>query len=115
MPAINALLGPILIGVLLWALVYLFFTTEAMFVSRVPPLVAARQSIQVVRRNFWSTIGFILLILVIYVGLLILWKELATSLRVPGAAAAMLGHIYISSGLAAACMTYYKERFEQIT
>ncbi len=114
-PALAALMGPLILGVMLWAFVYLFFTAVAVFVSQVPPLVAARQSILVVRNNFWSTLGFIGLVLIIWAGLPIIWNGIADNLHGPGIAIAILGHIYISSGLAAAMMTYYKERFERLT
>src|SRR5581483_3999345 len=115
MPPLESILWPILIGLLIWAFVYLFFTTDAVFVGRVPPIIAAQQSVRVVRHNFWPTLGFIGLILIISAGLPILWNTIAQTLHEPGTALAMVGHIYVSSGLAAASMTYYKERFERLT
>jgi hypothetical protein len=114
-PTLGALMLPIILGVLLWGLVYLFFAPYAIVVDCVPPLAAFRQSIQVVRHNLWSTLAFIALYGTIFFGLLILWGEIAANLRLPGSAIAILGHIYISSGLAAASMTYYKERYERLT
>lgn len=113
-PLVSSLLGPVVLGVAFWSVLYLFFTPDALFVSRVPPSLAIQYSIRVVRHNFWSTLGFIGLVLVISVGLAILWNEVATALHTPGVALATLGHIYISSGLAAASMTYYKERFDRL-
>lgn len=113
-PRIAAILGPMFVGVALWAFVYLFFTTDALFVSLVPPMSAIQNSIVVVRHYFWSTLGFIALVLLISAGLSVLWQELAENLRVPGIGLGMLGHIYISTGLAAAGMTYYKERIERV-
>jgi hypothetical protein len=103
-----------LVGVFLWAFVYLFFTTDALFVSMVPPLAAMQHSVLVVRHYFWSTLGFIGLVLLISAGLSVLWQELAANLRLPGIGLGILGHIYISTGLAAAGMTYYKERIERV-
>jgi hypothetical protein len=113
-PAVAGVLAPILLGIALWAYFYLFFTTDALFVSRVPPRVAIEHSIAVVRYNFWSTLGFIALLMVISMGLPVLWVELARGLGTPGVAVAIVGHIYISTGLAAASMTYYKERYERL-
>jgi hypothetical protein len=113
-PALTALLVPLFAGFVLWILIYLVFTSAAVYVNRVPPLVAVRQSIQVVRSNFWSTLGLILLIVLIGSGLQTLWEELAVNLPGIGAAAAIVGHIYIASGLSAASMIYYKERFERL-
>jgi hypothetical protein len=113
-PAVTGIVGPILVGVLLWAFIYLFFTTDALFVSRSRPISAVQNSILVVRTNFWTTLGFIALILIISGGFPYVWEQLATNLRTPGIVLGILGHNYISSGLAAASMTYYKERFERM-
>ncbi|MPZ15621.1 MAG: hypothetical protein GEU73_14570 [Chloroflexi bacterium] len=113
-PTFVGLLAPVLLGLLVWVFIYLFFTVDALFVSRIPPLSAARKSIQVVRHNFWSSLGLIGLILVISSGFPILWTALANNLRTPGTIAGIIGHSYLSAGLAAASMTYYKERFERI-
>jgi len=111
---IASVLIAVLVGVALWAFVYLFFTPHALYVSRVPPLVAIQNSIRVVRYNFWSSVGLILLMLLISAGLSVLWQQLAVSVRTAGVAMGMVGHIYISAGLAAAGMTYYKERFDRL-
>jgi hypothetical protein len=113
-PAATAIVGPLFVGILLWAFVYLFFTTDALFVARVSPIVAMQHSIVVVRSHFWPTLGFIGLVMVISLGMGTLWQEIARNLRVVGTIVAIVGHIYISSGLAAATMTYYRERSEQL-
>jgi hypothetical protein len=114
-PVLAGVLGPVVLGVLLWAFIYLFFTTDALFVTRVPPSLAMRYSILVVRRNFWPSLGFVALVIVISAGLAALWNEVAENFPTPGMILAILGHIYISTGLAAASMTYYKDRFDRIT
>ncbi|MBM2809549.1 MAG: conserved rane protein of unknown function [Chloroflexi bacterium] len=113
-PPAAAIVGPLFVGFLLWGLLYLFFTTEALFIGRVSPILAMQQSIVVVRGYFWPTLGFIALYLVISIGMATLWQEIARNLRGVGTIVAIVGHIYISSGLAAASMTYYRERSEQL-
>jgi hypothetical protein len=113
-PMVTGIVGPIIAGVLLWGFIYLFFTTDALFVTRSRPVSAVQNSILVVRANFWSTLGFIALILVISGGFPYIWDQLATNLRTPGIVLGIVGHNYISSVLAAASMTYYKERFERM-
>ena len=112
--ALGGLIVAVLVGVGLWAFVYLFFTPHAIYVSKVPPFAAVQNSIRVVRYNFWSSVGLILLMLLISAGLSVLWQQLALSVRTAGVAMSIVGHIYISAGLAAAGMTYYKERFERL-
>ena len=113
-PALTGLVGPMIVGVLLWAVVYLFFTVDALFVSQVWPMNAVQNSIRVVRHNFWSTLGFIAVFLLIGAGFPLIWDRLATTQGIPGVLVGIVGHSYISSALAAASMTYYKERFERM-
>jgi len=112
--AVASVMAAILVGVALWAFIYLFFTPHAVYVSKVAPFVAIQNSILVVRYNFWSSVGLILLMLLISEGLHVLWQQLAVNARTAGVAMSIVGHIYISAGLAAAGMTYYKERFERL-
>jgi len=113
-PALASLIGPMIIGVLLWAMVYLFFTIDALYVSQVWPASAVQNSVRVVRHNFWSTLGFIAVFLLIFSGFPLVWDRLATTQGAPGVMVGIVGHSYISSALAAASMTYYKERFERM-
>jgi hypothetical protein len=113
-PTLAQVVGPILGGVLLWAFVYLFFATDAVFVSRSSPTHAVHNSVLLVRSHFWPAMGFIALFLIVSAGFPYVWEQVATSLRAPGVVLAIVGHNYISSGLAAASMTYYKERFERM-
>ena len=111
---LASVMAAIILGVALWAFVYLFFTTDALYVSRVSPIVAIQRSISVVRRNLWSSLGLMVLVLIISTGLSMLWQQVAENLRAPGVGLSIVGHIYISTGLAAAAMTYYKERSDRL-
>lgn len=113
-PGLAAAVQAVILGVLIWLFLYLFFTADAIYVTRVPPVLAIQYSVLVVRYNFWPTIGLILLFMVIVGGTNALWQTLVTNLHGSGAGVAILGHIYVSSGLAVASMKYYKERFEAI-
>jgi len=112
----------VLLGFALWIAIYLFFTAPAIVVDRGGPLRAMQRSAVVVRNYFWSSLGLIVLLIVINRGLAIIWERLATlpmltpDLAVPlhpvGIAVAIVGHSYITIGLAAAAIAYYKERSE---
>jgi len=108
-PALASLLLVILAGLALWAEVYLFFAPDAIFVRRVGPLRAIRDSVVVVRRAFWSALGFIVLTTVILAGMAQVWLLLAG--RGPGGMVlAILGNAYVASGLAAAAQVFYRDR-----
>jgi hypothetical protein len=121
-PLVASIVGPLILGISMWLFVYLFFTVPAMVVSGVGPVEGAKQSMRVVRRNLWSSTGLIVLAIIISAGLSVIWSELASwprtrtelspFLRWAVVGLAISGHIYITGGLIAACMTYYKERHE---
>jgi len=111
---IRSLVGSVLLGVALWIIVYLFFAPEAVYVTRLGPIEAIKASWLTVRHNLWSALGIIGLIFVISYGFEVIWSGLANMLREPGVVLAICGHIYISTGLTAASMTYYKERFDRL-
>ena len=111
---VPGFLASVFLGAILWAYVYLFFTTNAVVLDLSGPFHALRSSIAVVRHYFWSTLAFICLILIIGNGIPIILEELATQVQLVGTPIAILGYIYITSGLAAASMTYYKERIEHL-
>ena len=123
-PTAASIVGPLILGVLIWLLVYLFFTVPAVVVSGVGPVEGARQSARVVRRNLWSSTGLVVLAIIISAGMAVVWSEMANRfstqpglapfIRWAGIAITISGHSYITGGLIAACMTYYKERHEAI-
>lgn len=92
----------------LWFLFYLFFVQDAIFVGDVGTLRAVHHSFNIVRRNFWPALGLVLLVVLITMGVPLLWKLLVN--HKVGLVAAMLGHAYIATGLAAASMVFYRDR-----
>jgi hypothetical protein len=116
---ITALLAVAGIGVLplvqfavsiaaIWLVVYLFFAIDAIVVSEVGPLRAIRYSVAVVRHNFWSTLGLIGLTFLISWQLPELFKLIARNAI--GVPIAIVANAFISTGLVAAAMLFYRER-----
>ncbi len=93
----------------LWVQFYLFFVVDAMVISDVGPLQAIRNSVAVVRFNLGPTLGLVVLIWIIMLGMPIVWDAMAQN--PVGIAAGILGNAYISTGLAVASMTFYRDRF----
>nr|MBA2448132.1 hypothetical protein [Chloroflexota bacterium] len=97
----------------LWAWLYLFFAPDAIFVGRVGPLRAIARSIAFVRANFWAAFRLVALVQIILLGMEQVWLALAT--RTPwGPALGIVGNAYITSGLIAASMLFYRERSEAL-
>ncbi|MFQ3631794.1 hypothetical protein [Roseiflexus sp.] len=115
--AVNEVLGVLAISLILvvviWVQIYVGFANEAIVMSRVGPLRALRASFELVRRNLWGVVGFLLLSLLITRGTEVIWEMLGTSTL--GGVAAALGSAYIGVGLAAARMAFYRERLRRLS
>jgi len=92
--------------------IYLFFLVDAIVVSQAGPIRAAVNSARVVANNFWSSVGFIILIYVISLGTQVIWTSLSQSPA--GTLVAIIGNAYIASGLTAASMLYYQSRVAKL-
>lgn len=96
----------------IWVQFYLFFLVDAIVISDVGPLRAAKNSIGIVRAHLGSTLGLVILVWIITLGMPIVWDRLAGS--APGTVMGILGNAYITAGLAAASMIYYRDRIATI-
>jgi hypothetical protein len=106
----NLAITAVTIGVV-WVWIYLFFVPEAIFVSGVGPLRAIKNSVAVVRGNFGSAVGIVLLVTVILMGMGRIWDLLSYQVAEPwGIGLGIIGNAYIASGLIAASMCFYRER-----
>ncbi|MGB9755055.1 MAG: hypothetical protein C0183_23315 [Roseiflexus castenholzii] len=115
--AVNDVLGvlafSLILVVMIWVQIYVGFANEAIVMSRVGPLRALRASFELVRRNLWGVVGFLLLSLLITRGTEVIWEMLGASMI--GGVAAALGSAYIGVGLAAARMAFYRERVRRLS
>ena len=107
--SLLSLIGSLVFAVVLTASFYLFFVDDAIFFLRVRPLQAAWYSANVIWRNFWSAMGFVLLVNLIHAGIPVAWKLIIENPF--GLAAAILGQAYIATGLAAAGMLFFSQRY----
>jgi hypothetical protein len=109
--AATALMTAVMATLVLVAQLYVFFAPDAIFMSRVGPVRAIRQSAAVVQASIWSALALAMLITVILIGLGQIWMLLATQASW-GLALGIVGNAYIASGLVAASMLFYRERME---
>jgi hypothetical protein len=103
------LMTGVVVTIALVAQLYLFFTSDAIFMSRVGPIEAMRRSVSVVHAGAWSALSFAVLVTVTLVGMTQVWTALASQAGW-GLAFAIVGNAYIASGLVAASMLFYQER-----
>jgi hypothetical protein len=104
---VVALLG---ISAAIWVLFYLAFTVHGIALRDVPVLQSMRDSILLMRYQFPSTVGLILVALAIYIGLGFVWNIPPSDswLR----AAGILGHAFVATGLLTATALYYVDRMQ---
>jgi hypothetical protein len=93
----------------IWLYIYLFFLVNALILNDTGILRAIWNSLIVVRRNFWSTMGLMLLIGLIGAGFSIIWRMLSTNSW--GTLLAIVGNAYLGSSLVAASFTFYRDRY----
>ena len=95
--------------VMVWAGLYLAFALPAIFVSGANPLQAMLNSITIFRSSVGSAVGLILLTYVIQMGFSIIWQQLLSG---PGGIVFnVIANAFIGSGLMAALMLFYQDRW----
>ncbi len=92
-------------------MVYLFYFVDDLLINENGLLQAVWNSMLMVRQNFWSTIGLILLTNVLNAGLMLIWQRLTFAPW--GVVIAILGNAFIGSGLVAAIMIFYQSRYRK--
>ena len=95
--------------VIILVMIYLVFCVDSMLINDAGIRVAMRNSVVIVRRNFWPTIGLIVLVNVIGAGLSLVWQRLTFA---PWAVVVgILGNAYVGSGLVASVLVFYRDRY----
>ncbi len=108
-------IAPLLVAVIsvpaIAAAIYLTFTPDAIVFSNVGPLRAIYFSFNVVRCNFWATLGFLGSGILISEGLGVLWRaNIGTPI---GLLIGVLGNAFIGAGLGLAAMRFYSTRLDR--
>lgn len=111
-PTLGLMMFSLLMIVWFWVKIYVGFAPEAIVVSGIGPLRALHASFNIVRRNLWSTLGFLALSYIIAMGTGVLWLTLASTSTI-GVIVASVGGAYLGSGLLAARMAFYRERLRR--
>ena len=96
-------------GLIVVVLLYLYFVTTALVLDDLTIGHAVRRSIHLVRKNFWHTLGFVLLTTLISTGMGLLFRQV-TQWHTLGVAFATLGNTFIGTGLAMSLLVFYRTR-----
>jgi hypothetical protein len=93
----------------MWVAVYLFFVVQSVSLGQVGIFRSMWNSVNVVRWNLGSALGMVVMINVIQRGLPMVWEMFATDAwALP---VSIVGNAYIGTGLMAASMIFYGQRF----
>jgi hypothetical protein len=98
--------------VLLWALFYLAFTLHGVALRDAWLFPAVRASVALMRTQFVPTLGFVMIVLAIYIGMGFIWDIPPNDswVRVAG----ILGHAFTATGLITATALYYLDRTQPV-
>ena len=97
------------LGLGLWVALNTFFTVQALVLQDVGLVQAVWRSSSIVRRNLWATLGLIFLSLLIQLGFGQIWQRLNTGSW--ETLLGIVGNAYIGSGVMAAIMIFYLDRY----
>ncbi len=97
----------------LWVLLYMAFVLPAIFVSGSNPVQAIWNSFTVFRLNSWSAMGLVFLIYLIQMGFSLIWQMFFDSTW--GTVFNVIANALLGTGLVAAAMLFYHDRFTWLT
>lgn len=92
-----------------WLYLLFYFVVAAVVSDGAGLFQAFWRSVSLVTRNFWSTVGLVVITVLILNGFGLIWQRLAT-LSPWGALAGILGNAFLLTGLAAARLIFYQDR-----
>lgn len=108
--ALAALVALVIIWAGLWIYLVLYFVVAALVLDGTGLVDLLRRSFYVVTRNFWSSLGLVILTAVILTGFGLIWQRIAVFSPV-GIAVAIGGNALLLTGLTAARLVFYRDRY----
>jgi len=101
----------LMVAAIVWVSIGLSFVVSAIVLDRVNVARATWRSFNVVGRNLPSTLGLLILSLILSEGFVRIWLRLSTNAW--GVPIGVLGNAYIGAGLTAATLFFYRARYQQ--
>ncbi len=106
---VVALVGLLFGWVSLMAMFFLYFTPASMAAHGAHVARALGESMVVVLRNLWSTLGLILVTMLINQGFALIWARVFTGYV--GGVISILGNAFLTSGLTIATVVFFHDRY----
>jgi hypothetical protein len=95
--------------VIMWVAIYLFFVVPSVAVGQAGAFRSMWNSLNVVRWNLGAALGLIVLVSLLQRGMPLAWEALAAEPALMPLC--IIGNAYIGTGLMAACLIFYRERY----
>ena len=111
--ALATLLALVIGWAVLWVYLMLYFVVAALVMDGAGLLDALRRSFLVVSRNFWASLGLVILTAVILAGFGFIWQRLV-EISPLAVAVAVGGNAVLLTGLVAARLLFYDGRYEAL-
>lgn len=108
-PALGSGAIVLMSGLSIVVFFYLYFVTVGLVLDDLPIAQAVIRSVMLVRHNFWTTLGFILVTSLISMGMGLLLSEIAVSNPIGTLIAAMI-NAFLGTGMALALLVFYRTR-----
>ncbi|MEZ4771365.1 MAG: hypothetical protein R2844_23475 [Caldilineales bacterium] len=108
--ALATLVALVIIWAGLWIYLVLYFVVAALVLDGTGLVDSLRRSFFVVTRNFWSSLGLVIVTAVILTGFGLIWQRVAV-LSPVGIAVAIGGNAVLLTGLTAARLVFYRDRY----
>jgi len=108
-PAILAFIAFVTAWISLMVMFFLYFTPASIAAHGVSVVRAVGESMVVVLRNMGSTLGLILVIMLINQGFALIWARLFAGFV--GGAVSILGNAFLTSGLTVATVIFFHDRY----
>jgi hypothetical protein len=110
--SLSLFFGPLSIFVLvgvIWLMIYMSFFPHAVTLMHQKPLHALSSTFRLVRSNFWSTIGLLVLVNLLSTGLGLIWARLVARSAIT-MLVAILANAYVGTGLTLALFIFFRDR-----
>jgi hypothetical protein len=107
--ALFSILWVLFIGFSIWLSIGLYFVVTAIALDGVNLASAVWRSLNVVGRNALSTLGFLILVMLLTQGFARIWVQLSS--QTWGVILSILGNAYLGSAIIAASFLFYQSRY----
>ncbi len=94
------------------SLLFFYFTPASIVLQQAHALQALARSAIFVFRNLWSSMGLVLISMLISEGFALIWRRLF--IGVPGVVASMAGNAYLTTGLTLGALIFFQDRFARM-